>query len=64
MRSGLIAMVLGGSLFGMAGPAWAQKGKRGEQDAVNNGWLFSLSEAKAQAKKTGKPIMAVVRCVP
>jgi hypothetical protein len=28
------------------------------------GWLPSLAEGKAQASKSGKPIMAVVRCVP
>ena len=28
------------------------------------GWLPSLQEGKLQASKSGKPIMAVLRCVP
>jgi hypothetical protein len=46
----------------------AQKGPRGrgvsEAEAVKNGWLFSLAEGKAQAARTNKPLMVVVRCVP
>ncbi len=41
------------------------RGPRGEeQEAVRNGWLLSLAEGKAQALKTGKPLMVVLRCVP
>jgi hypothetical protein len=49
-----------------SGPLLAQPGgpRRGEQDAVRNGWVFSLEEGKAQARKSGKPLMVVVRCVP
>ena len=39
-------------------------GPRRDQDAARYGWLSSLFEAKTEARKTGKPIMAVVRCVP
>jgi hypothetical protein len=39
-------------------------GRRGEDAAARHGWLSSLAEAKAQARRSGKPIMAVVRCVP
>jgi hypothetical protein len=28
------------------------------------GWLGSLEEGQAQARKTGKPLMVVVRCQP
>ena len=28
------------------------------------GWVGSLTEGKAQAKKSGKPLMVVLRCVP
>lgn len=52
-----------GLLVALASPALAQKG-RGDQDAIRNGWIFNLAEGKAQAKQSGKPIMAVVRCVP
>jgi hypothetical protein len=40
------------------------RGPRGEQEAVKNGWLFSLEEGKTQARQTGKPLMVVLRCVP
>ncbi len=30
--------------------------------ASENGWLTNLKTAKEQAKKTGKPILVVLRC--
>ena len=62
MRIGIVlALVV---LFSIDTTATAQ-GKRGrDQDAVRYGWLPSLAEGKAQARKTGKPIMVVMRCVP
>jgi hypothetical protein len=54
-----------GCLVLAGGPALAQKGKGGgEQQAVRNGWLFSLAEGKARALQTNRPLMVVVRCVP
>lgn len=43
-------------------PAFAQKGRGG--DAARYGWLSSLTEGKAKARQTGKPLMVVMRCVP
>ena len=65
MRSGVVAaLALAGIALGEA-PVLAQKGPRGgEQAAVKNGWLFSLSAGKQQARQTGKPLMVVIRCVP
>ena len=40
------------------------RGPRGMDTAVKNGWLFNLDEGKAEARKTGKPLFVVVRCVP
>ena len=40
----------------------AQKG--GDVSASRYGWVSSLQEGKAQASKTGKPMMVVIRCVP
>ena len=37
---------------------------RGREDGARFGWLSSLEEGKSQARKTGKPLMVVVRCVP
>lgn len=47
-------------------PAAAQfQGPRGsEPNPAKYGWLSSLEEGKAQAKKIGKPLMVVLRCVP
>ena len=62
MRFGVVLAV--GILFSIDTAAMAQ-GKRGrDKDAAKYGWLPSLAEGKAQAKKTGKPIMVVLRCVP
>lgn len=38
----------------------AQPRGRGER----NGWLYSLSEGKTEARRTGKPLMVMVRCEP
>ncbi len=43
--------------------AEAQKGG-GMPNAFQYGWLGSLEQGKAEAAKTGKPLMVVVRCVP
>jgi hypothetical protein len=55
-------------LFDFAGAEALAQGRaaaRGDpQEAGQNGWLFSLDEAKAEARKTGLPILVVIRCVP
>ena len=59
-------VVIAAALAGLAlteAPALAQRG-RGEQAAVRNGWVFSLSAGMQQAQRTGKPLMVVIRCVP
>jgi hypothetical protein len=40
----------------------AQPGRDG--NAGRYGWLSDLRSGKEQAKKTGKPMMVVLRCVP
>ena len=48
-----------------AAPADAQfKGDRFGANATGYGWLGSLEQGKAQARKSGKPLMVVIRCVP
>jgi hypothetical protein len=42
----------------------AQRRGEDQQEAGKNGWLYSLDEAKAEARKTGLPLMVVFRCVP
>jgi hypothetical protein len=65
MKSSLAAaLALTGIALG-AGPALAQRGMRGgEQAAARNGWVFSLSAGMHTAKRTDKPLMVVLRCVP
>lgn len=55
--------------LGLAGlvaePAGGQpRGGRFGPNAFSYGWLGSLEQGKAQARKTGKPLMVVIRCVP
>jgi hypothetical protein len=61
-------LFLGFLVLGAAGltatPAFTQKGKGKGGDAARYGWLSSLTEGKAQARKTGKPLMVVLRCEP
>jgi hypothetical protein len=64
MRNVLIAtLALTGVLLAESS-ALAQRGRRGDREASNNGWLSSLSQAKQLAGTSGKPLMVVLRCVP
>ncbi len=50
-------------LCGPSSPA--QPGpRRGDPEAARFGWLASLEEGQGQARKTGRPLMVVLRCVP
>ena len=51
-----------GSLLVSDASVQAQR-RRGE-DGGRFGWLSSLEAGKAEAKKNGKPLMVVLRCVP
>ncbi len=55
-------------LVAVAGtPALAQRPRPrgGEQkDAGQSGWIHSLDEGMDAARKTGKPLMIVIRCQP
>ena len=66
MRSGLVLLLTMGVIGLTAGPSAAQprRPRRGDQPAVQFGWHFSLQEGKTEARKAGKPLMVVVRCVP
>ena len=35
-----------------------------QREAGQNGWLFSLDEGRAEARKSGMPLMVVIRCQP
>jgi hypothetical protein len=66
MRSGIVTLLALGVGALADAPLLAQVGgpRGGEQAAARNGWIFSLDEGKAQARKSGKPLMVVIRCVP
>ena len=66
MKSGLIAFVALGFLATANTSLMAQpRGpRRGEDQAAKHGWLSNLEAGKAEARKTGKPLMVVLRCVP
>ena len=56
------------SLVGLTlSPVMAQRrGPRGgdQRDAGARGWLSSLDEGMSESRKTGKPLMVVIRCQP
>ena len=60
-RSAALAL---GLLALAAAPASAQGRRFDEPQAARYGWLPGLEEGKAQARRTGKPLMVVLRCVP
>ncbi len=65
MNRPVVALLVLGTLSLSAAPSRAQfGGPRGEREAARHGWLFSLEEGMAQARKTGKPLLVVLRCVP
>jgi hypothetical protein len=59
MRCTLVAALA----LGLAAPLAAQPRMRGD-DAARYGWLPTLEQGKAEARKTGKPLMVVIRCIP
>jgi len=61
MRRGILAVLV--FAFAVHSPALGQR-RAGEVQAARHGWLSSFEEGKAQAKRTGKPLMVVIRCVP
>lgn len=52
-----------GVLLASAGVGIAQN-STASKAAAQKGWLMNLDAARAQAQKTGKPMMVVFRCDP
>jgi hypothetical protein len=65
MKSVSVALALGVVILGGI-PSSAQfRAPRGrDPQAASYGWLSSLEEGKTLARKTGKPLLVVLRCVP
>ena len=59
MKSYTIAAILG---FGLTTSAIAQS--PASREAPQKGWHSTLEPARAQAQKTGKPLMVIFRCDP
>ncbi len=66
MRYAIFSLIAVGALASAGASSPAQFGGRpGRNDpAARYGWLSSLEAGKAQARKSGKPLMVVFRCVP
>ena len=65
MKGLVVAGLAFGVLASLNSPAQAQlKGPKGKEAGAKNGWLSSLEEGKSQARRSGKPLMVVMRCVP
>jgi hypothetical protein len=66
MKSGcLTALVLGFVVLTNSSALAQPRGRRfPDAPGARYGWLSSLEEGKAQARKSSKPLMVVLRCVP
>jgi hypothetical protein len=66
MTSRLVALLALGFVASADTALQAQPGGRGRGDpqAGRYGWLSSLEEGKTEARRSGKPLMVVLRCVP
>jgi len=66
MTCRFVLALIAGFLAWADAPLMAQSrgSRRGDAQAVKNGWLFNLEEGKTQARTSGKPLMVVLRCVP
>jgi hypothetical protein len=64
MRNSVIAVLALAGVVGLVPSALAQRGRRSEDPAARYGWLFGLDTAFQQARRTDKPLMVVLRCVP
>lgn len=68
MKSGIMSVVALVVVVWSTVSVRAQPGSRGhvvvDPEASRNGWIFSLEEGLARARKNAKPLMVVLRCNP
>ena len=58
----LVAVTAFGAGVGPTPSVLAQRNR--EESGANYGWHDNYQEAKALAKKSGLPLMVVIRCIP
>jgi hypothetical protein len=63
-RQTLSLFTLLATCIGLFGDSLAMAHSPRDDRSKEFGWLASYSQGKALAKKTGKPMMVVFRCVP
>ncbi len=63
-QTAVVLLVLGGIGLTDATVQAQFRRMRRPEPAARYGWLSSLEEGTAQARKSGKPLMVVLRCVP
>ncbi len=64
MRPVLAALLAVGVFSVATGSGLAQKKGKFNDDAPRFGWRENFPEAMTEAKRTGKPVMVVLRCIP
>ncbi len=57
-----LGLVIVASLGTWTSTVLAQRGR--EESGAKYGWLDNYQEAKALARKSGLPLMVVIRCIP
>jgi len=61
----LLALLLVANFAQAQGRGFGRRGPGGDRgDAARYGWLSDFTQAKELARKTGKPLLVVLRCVP
>jgi hypothetical protein len=61
---GIVALVFAASTLASALAQRRGPAREDGRQASQQHWLSSLDEGMAEARKTGKPLMVVIRCVP
>lgn len=62
MQSVLVSLLM--LTFAATAAAQPRGAVRDNRDGGQYGWLSSLTEGKAAARKAGKPLLVMLRCVP
>ncbi len=64
LARGMLALALVVSLNGPSVFAQRQAENEWRIDAKEHGWRLDYKQARQEAKRSGKPMMVVIRCIP